>query len=37
VSAVHHESLFRSRPDEKVMRWQAMGLARLREKWAGVF
>jgi O-antigen biosynthesis protein len=36
VSAIHHESLFRSRPDEKVMRWQADSLNHLREKWAGV-
>jgi GT2 family glycosyltransferase len=36
VTAIHHESLFRARPDEKVMRWQAMSLAHLREKWADV-
>ena len=36
VRAIHHESLFRARPDEKVLRWQALSFARLREKWAGL-
>jgi len=36
VVAIHHESLFRGRLDEKVARWQATSLARLRDKWAGV-
>jgi GT2 family glycosyltransferase len=36
VTAIHHESLFRSRPDEKVMRWQAQSINHLRQKWAGV-
>ena len=36
VVAIHYESLFRSRPDEKVQRWQMMSYARLREKWASV-
>ena len=34
--AIHHESLFRARPNEKVMRWQATSFAYLRQKWAGV-
>jgi GT2 family glycosyltransferase len=36
VRATHYESLFRSRPSEKVMQWEAMSFARLRQKWAGV-
>ena len=36
VQAIHHESLFRSRPDEKVMRWQEHSLTHLRQKWADV-
>ena len=36
IQAIHHESLFRSRPDEKIMLWQAMSFAHLRQKWAGV-
>ncbi len=36
VTAIHHESLFRSRPDEKVARWQEHSLAHLRSKWGGV-
>ena len=35
-TAIHHESLFRARPDEKLLRWQATSFAYLREKWAGV-
>jgi GT2 family glycosyltransferase len=35
VAAIHHESLFRGRLDEKVARWQAESIAHLREKWAG--
>ena len=36
VQAIHHESLFRARPDEKVLRWQAMSFALLRQKWGGL-
>ena len=34
ISAIHHESLFRSRPDEKQQRWHDLSIARLRQKWA---
>lgn len=36
VWAVHHESMFRGRPNEKIARWQAESLAWLKEKWQGV-
>ena len=36
VTAIHYESLFRSRPDEKVQRWQMLSYARLRQKWAAL-
>jgi GT2 family glycosyltransferase len=35
IQAIHHESLFRGDPNEKLMRWQAMSFARLKQKWAG--
>ena len=34
VSAIHHESLFRSRPDAKQQQWHDLSIARLREKWS---
>jgi GT2 family glycosyltransferase len=34
ISAIHHESLFRSRPDEKQQRWHDLSIARLRSKWS---
>jgi len=34
ITAIHHESLFRSRPDEKLQRWHDLSLRHLREKWA---
>ncbi len=34
ISAIHHESLFRSRPDENQQRWHDLSIARLRSKWA---
>jgi GT2 family glycosyltransferase len=34
ISAVHHESLFRGRPDEKQQRWHDESIAHLRRKWA---
>src|SRR4051812_1942200 len=34
ISAIHHESLFRSRPDEKQQRWHDESIAHLRRKWA---
>jgi GT2 family glycosyltransferase len=34
VRAIHHESLFRGRLDEKLARWQASSLLHLRRKWA---
>jgi GT2 family glycosyltransferase len=34
ISAIHHESLFRSRPEEKLQRWHDSSLAHLRRKWA---
>jgi GT2 family glycosyltransferase len=34
ISAIHHESLFRSRPDERLRRWHDLSLAHLRRKWA---
>jgi GT2 family glycosyltransferase len=36
IQAIHHESLFRARPNEKLMLWQATSFAYLRQKWAGV-
>ena len=34
ITAIHHESLFRSRPDEKQQRWHDESITRLRSKWA---
>ncbi|MDA0160010.1 glycosyltransferase family 2 protein [Solirubrobacter ginsenosidimutans] len=34
ITAIHHESLFRSRPDEKLQRWHDQSLEILRRKWA---
>jgi GT2 family glycosyltransferase len=34
ITAIHHESLFRSRPDEKQQRWHDESIMRLRAKWA---
>jgi O-antigen biosynthesis protein len=34
ISAIHHESLFRSRPNETQQRWHDESIIRLREKWA---
>jgi GT2 family glycosyltransferase len=34
ISAIHHESLFRSRPEERLQRWHDASLAHLRRKWA---
>jgi len=34
ISAIHHESLFRSRPSETQQRWHDESIVRLRTKWA---
>jgi GT2 family glycosyltransferase len=34
ITAIHHESLFRSRPDEKLQRWHDLSLQHLRRKWS---
>ena len=34
ISAIHHESLFRGRRDDKQQRWHDLSIARLRSKWA---